>query len=81
MGQGAIVSDEVLEFATRYRAIWLREISLLVSGAKKTIEERDGVTLDTTMETLRERLAGVAELDELMLQTSAGCVDDRSERR
>ena len=47
----------VLKWAKQQRKIWVREIALLESGKKTTSEVRRGKIVDTTAETLADRLA------------------------
>jgi hypothetical protein len=58
--------DAVLKWAKQQRRIWVREIGLLEPGKKTTSEVRRGKIVDTTAETLADRLARLRRLDDLI---------------
>ena len=58
--------DGVLKWAKQQRKIWVREIALLDFGKKTTSEVRRGKIVDTTAETLADRLARLRRLDDLI---------------
>jgi len=63
--------DGVLKWAKQQRRLWVREIALLESGKNTTSEVRRGKIVDTTAETLADRLARLRRLDDLIASHEA----------
>ena len=68
---GLVMVDGVLKWAKQQRRVWVREIALLESGKKTTSEVRRGKIVDTTAETLADRLARLRRLDDLIASHEA----------
>lgn len=58
--------DSIWEWARQLRELWLKEIFSLEGNRKMTFAMREGSKVETTAETLGQRQAQLAELNELI---------------